>query len=82
MIVGDMNQNIIMRSFDNFLNVFGLSNHVTFATHLSGSSLDPVITDLPDSMVSCQPLGYVGSSDHQVVFTKLNTSPNFDRPIN
>ena len=78
-IVGDMNQNIIKRSFENLLSVYGLTNHVSFPTHISGSSLDPVITDLPESLVSCQPLGFVGSSDHKVIHTKINIAPNYDK---
>ena len=78
-IVGDMNQNIIKRSFENLLSVYGLTNHVNFPTHISGSSLDPVITDLPESLVNCQPLGFVGSSDHQVIHTKINIIPNYDK---
>ena len=78
-VVGDLNQNIIKRSFENLLSIYGLTNHVNFPTHISGSSLDPVITDLPESLVNCQPLGLVGSSDHQVVHTKINITPNYDK---
>lgn len=70
-IVGDMNQNLVMRSFEELLTVFGLTNHVDFPTHDMGSSLDPVITDLPDSLVCCRPLGNVGSSDHQAIHIPL-----------
>jgi len=70
-IVGDLNQHLVQRQFDEMLTVFGLTNHVSFPTHISGSSLDPVITDLPSSMVTCRPLATVGSSDHLAVLTKI-----------
>nr|XP_045603079.1 uncharacterized protein LOC123761179 [Procambarus clarkii] len=70
-IVGDLNQYLIQRDFDELLAVFNLENFVSFPTHISGSSLDPVVTDLPANIVNCRPLGYVGSSDHQAVFTTL-----------
>ena len=81
LIVGDMNQNLVMRPFEDLLTVFGLTNHVDFPTHNSGSSLDPVVTDLPESLVHCQPLGNVGSSDHQAVHTTINICPAYDRAV-
>ena len=60
------------------LTVFGLTNHVDFPTHISGSSLDPVITDLPSSMVTCRPLTTIGSSDHSAVLTKIKLAIDSD----
>ena len=76
-----MNQNLVMRSFEELLTIFGLTNHVNFPTHISGSSLDPVITDLPSSIVCCRPLGYVGSSDHQAVYTSINVEQANDDAV-
>ena len=73
-VMGDMNQHLVARNFEDFLNVYGLTNHVTFPTHISGSSLDPVITDIPDSIITCHPLGMVGSSDHSAILTTINTA--------
>ena len=70
-ILGDLNQHIVQATFDNLLAVFDLTNHVRFATHSSGSSLDPVVTDFPTPTVSCSPLGFVGTSDHEAVLTKI-----------
>ena len=70
-IVGDLNQHLVQKQFDELLTVFGLTNHVNFSTHILGSSLDPVITDLPGSMVTCRPLTTVGSSDHLAVLTNI-----------
>ena len=70
-ILGDLNPPGIQRSFDSLLAVFSLHNHVTFPTHRSGSSLDPVLTDFPSHDVQCSPLGLVGSSDHEAVFTSV-----------
>jgi len=71
-ILGDLNQHLVERSFEELLTTFGLTNHVHFPTHISGSSLDPVITDLAESDVSCTSLGTVGSSDHFAVLSKIN----------
>ena len=81
MIVGDMNQYLIARSFEEFLITFGLQNHISFPTHISGSSLDPVITDFSENITSCQALGYVGSSDHQVIYTNIGVEMNRDKAI-
>ena len=75
-IIGDLNPRGIQAAFDSLLAVFDLQNHVTFPTHRSGSSLDPVVTDFPSHEVRCSPLGPVGSSDHEAVLTKIN----FSRP--
>ena len=77
-VVGDMNQHLVARQFASLLNVFGLNNHVNFPTHTSGSSLDPVITDLPEEAVTCHPLGMVGSSDHSAVLTSINIIVDYD----
>ena len=71
-IVGDLNQHLVARAFDDLLDIHGLANHVDFPTHISGSSLDPVITDLPEGVVKCRSKGTVGSSDHFAVHTLLN----------
>ena len=71
-IVGDLNQHLVATEFDDLLDIYGLINHVDFPTHISGSSLDPVITDLPDGDVICRSEGKVGSSDHFAVHTLLN----------
>ena len=80
-IVGDLNQHLVQRQFDELLTVFGLTNHVDFPTHISGSSLDPVITDLPNSMVTCRPLATVGSSDHLAVLTKIKLAIDRDEGV-
>ena len=46
-IIGDLNQNTVREAFNTLLVVHDLHNHVIFPTHSSGSSLDPVVTDLP-----------------------------------
>ncbi|KAK8744024.1 hypothetical protein OTU49_000969, partial [Cherax quadricarinatus] len=70
-IVGDLNQHLLQRDFDDLLAVFDMRKFVDFPTHISCSSLDPVVSDLAEGIVTCQPLGYVGSSDHKAVFTTL-----------
>ncbi len=69
LIAGDLNQHLIQRSFDDLLLVHDLHNHVDFPTHISGSSLDPVLTDFPNLLMKCEPLSYVGTSDHNAVLT-------------
>ena len=71
-VFGDLNQRRIQEPFDQLLAMYNLSNFVNFPTHSSGSSLDPVITDLPHHTVRCSPLGFVGTSDHVAVLTKIN----------
>lgn len=76
LIIGDLNPNTARQAFNTLLVVHDVQNYVTFPTHRSGSSLDPVITDLPSNTIQCYPLGFVGTSDHVVVLTKLQ----FKRP--
>ncbi|XP_047482818.1 uncharacterized protein LOC125034843 [Penaeus chinensis] len=71
-ILGDLNQHLVERSFEKLPTTFGLTNNVHFPTHISGSSLDPVITDLAESDVSCTSLGTFGSSDHFTVLNKIS----------
>ena len=70
-IVGDLNQHRVRDAFNTLLVVHDLHNHVTFPTHISGSSLDPVVTDLPPHTVQCQPMDFVGTSDHVAVLTRI-----------
>jgi len=70
-IVGDLNQHTIQANFDSMLALYDLTNHVNFATHSSGSSLDPVVTNFPEDTVRCSPLGFVGTSDHIAVLTTI-----------
>lgn len=80
-IVGDLNQHLVARPFEELLTVYGLNNHVNFPTHISGSSLDPVITDLPENLVNCRSLGTAGSSDHYVVHTEIKLETTRDAAI-
>jgi len=70
-IIGDLNQHRVRDAFTTLLVVHDLHNRVTFPTHISGSSLDPVVTDLPSHTVQCQPLDFVGTSDHVAVLTRI-----------
>lgn len=71
MIVGDLNFHLEQDAFNNLLTVQGLSNHVSFPTHERGGSLDPVLSDLPDSSIICKQLDPVGTSDHYAVLTQV-----------
>ena len=75
-VLGDLNQHMVQHAFNTLLVVYNLHNHVTFPTHRSGSSLDPVATDLPRHSIQCFPLDFVGTSDHVAVLTKIQ----FRRP--
>ena len=70
-VIGDLNQRMVRDAFNSLLVVHDLHNYVTFPTHKSGSSLDPVVTDLPPHTVQCSPLDFVGTSDHVAVFTRV-----------
>nr|XP_027209302.1 uncharacterized protein LOC113802849 [Penaeus vannamei] len=76
-ILGDLNQYLVATAFDNLLTVFGMHNHVDFPTHISGSSLDPVLSDFPESLVQCSALGNVGTSDHTAILTNIQTALMF-----
>ena len=80
-IVGDLNQNIISRSFNDLLDTHGLINHVNFPTHISGSSLDPVLTDMTQGAVTCRVGGTVGTSDHYAVVSSISLSALRDDPV-
>lgn len=55
------------------LTLHGLNNHVDFPTHITGSSLDPVISDFLERTVSCCSKGAVGSLDHYAIFSMKAT---------
>ena len=74
-IVGDLNQHLVDRAFTELTVVHGLTNHVTFATHTRGASLDPVLTDLRGDSVQCLQLSRIGSSDHNAVLSTLGLNP-------
>ena len=74
--IGDLNQGMIRDAFNTLLVVHNLHNYVRFSTHISRSSLDRVVTDLPPHTVQCLPLDFVGTSDHVAVFTKIH----FNKP--
>ena len=76
LIIGDLNPTGIQSHFNNLLSIHNIVNHVDFPTHISGSSLDPVISDMGFSRLKCSPLGYVGSSDHTAVLSEIS----FNRP--
>ncbi len=71
-IIGDLNQNIVRDAFNTLLVVHDLKNYVTFPTHSSGSSIDPVVTDLPSPSVQCSPLDFVGTDDDVAVLAKIS----------
>ena len=74
-IIGDLIPRNVLMTFNDFMNSLNLMNHVNFPTHIAGSMLDPVLSDLPSRVVKCSSLGQVGSSDHfgvlaEVLFNK------------
>ena len=79
-IVGDMNQHLVNRAFTELTVLHGLTNHVTFSTHVRGGSLDPVLTDLPCDSVHCQQGNRIGSSDHNAVLSHLGLNPASEEP--
>ena len=64
--------------------VQGLVSHVTFPTYEVGGSLEPVLADLTETSIVCQPLGPVGSSDHYAVLAQvqLNMAKEDDAQCN
>lgn len=80
LLVVDMNQHLVARSFEDLLTIHGLNNHVNF-THISGSSQDPVNFDLPKGTVSCRNTGVVGSSDHYAIFSMINLKATREKAL-
>lgn len=80
-MLGDLNQHLVERAFQDLLTDYSLTNYVDFPTHISGSSLDPFITDLPEGVITCRPLGTVGSLDHSAVLITITTSVERDKPV-
>lgn len=76
MKVGDSDQRLVNKSFTELTVVRGLTNHVNFATHTLGSSLDLVLFSFLGDSVACSPLR-AGSSDHNAVVSEaeLNLAP-------
>ena len=74
-IIGDLNQHLVHRAYTELTVVHGLTNHVHFATHIRGASLDPVLTDLPGDSVLCTQLPRIGSSDHNAVLCAVGLNP-------
>lgn len=72
--LGDLNQYLVATAFNNLLTVFGMHNHVNFPTHSSGSSLDLVLSDFPESLVQCSALSNVGTSDHTAILTTIQAA--------
>ena len=72
LIVGDLNHHLERDVYENFLEVQGLTNHVTFPTHERGRTLDLVISDCQEDSLQCHQLGLVGSSDHHAVLTQTD----------
>lgn len=54
---------------------------MVFSTHISDSSLDPVISDLPEALITCRPLSTVGSSDHFAVLSVISICTRRDSPL-
>ena len=51
---------------------------VDFATHIKGNILDIIYTDIPESVVSCESLGNLGNSDHDVIRLEVIFDPKFN----
>ncbi|MPC44936.1 hypothetical protein E2C01_038618 [Portunus trituberculatus] len=71
MVVGDLNCHLEQSAYDDLLEVQGLTNHVTFPTHMRGGMLDPVLSDLPETSIRFHQLEPVGSSDHYAVLARV-----------
>ena len=77
-IVGDLNQHIVHRDFTELTVIHGLTNHINFPIHIHGTSLDPVLIDLPSDSVQCYQLNKIGSSDHNAVFCELRLNTAYE----
>ena len=78
-IMCDLNQHLVHRAFTELTVVHGLSNHINFATHIHGASLDSVLINLPSDLVQYYQLNKVGSSDYNAVFCKLGLNVVYEK---
>lgn len=72
LIADNLNHYMEWAAYESFLTVQGLADFVIFPTHERGGTLDPVISNLHEGVISCTQLGPVGSSGHYSVFTKTH----------
>lgn len=84
-VLRDLNHHVVQNAFITLLVLHNLHNHVTFPTHRSGSSLNPVMPDIPRHPIQCFPLNFIGISDHVSVLTKIQfrnpREENFTRSL-
>ena len=77
LITGDFNFHLDVLSdyetkkFNDILCTFGLTQHVTVPTHVSGHTLDPIITRCSNDIVINCPYTTLTISDHSFVLCKL-----------
>ena len=45
---------------------------VTFPTHVRGNILDVVLTDVSEKIMSLEPIGFIGGSDHTAISIDIN----------
>ena len=74
-ILRDLNQHLVMRTFTELTVMQGLQNHVDFPTHQRGGSLDPVLTNLASDSEKCRTLDVVDTSDHLAVLSTIKIAP-------
>ena len=80
LITGDFNIHVSSKSdndvlkFLDLLQSMGLRQHVEFPTHVSGNTLDLVITREVDSILGSQPQPDHCFSDHIAILFELTTS--------
>lgn len=74
MIVGDLNQHLVDTAFKELTGIHGLTNHVDFATHFRESSLDPVLSNLPDDSLLCSLLHRVDSTALIIMLSSVNSA--------
>lgn len=72
LIRGDFNHHLEGGTYEDLLTVQDLSNFLTFPTHEHGRTLDPIITELGEDMVTCHQLRQVSSSDHHAILTQVD----------
>ena len=68
------------QTFREFLECFDLKNHINFPTHLSGNTLDLIISRLEDSYISNIKQGEL-LADHHAVEFRMQADVNFKEPI-
>ena len=68
------------KEFLDAINDKHLTQHVSFATHDSGNTLDLVLSNIPNRVIDVTEYGKLGNSDHAMIETTIHGSLSLHIP--